>query len=55
VSKINAKWHLKNPMPKNPGFEQRLKWHKEHNKNCACRPGFPTKLLEEMKRKGITA
>ncbi|HJW97098.1 MAG TPA: hypothetical protein VJ485_02960 [archaeon] len=52
--KINAKWHLKNPMPKNPSFEQRVKWHKEHAKECACRP-IPEKLKEEMRKKGIRA
>ncbi|MBI5471646.1 MAG: nucleotidyltransferase family protein [Ignavibacteriae bacterium] len=25
-------------MPKNPTIEQRLKWHREHEKHCACRP-----------------
>ena len=47
---INAEWHKKNPMPKNPSFEQRMKWHKEHAKNCTCRP-IPEKLLKEMKVK----
>ena len=51
--KINKEWHLANKMPKNPTFEQRVKWHKEHNKNCQCRPGFPKKLAEEMKKRGI--
>ena len=51
MSKINAKWHLKNPMPKNPTFEQRVKWHREHAKECACRP-IPEKLLKEMKSRG---
>jgi hypothetical protein len=48
--KINAEWHKKNRMPKNASFEQRVKWHKEHAKNCACRP-IPEKLLKEMKVK----
>jgi hypothetical protein len=50
---INKEWHLKNKMPKNASFEQRIKWHREHNKNCNCHPGFPEKLKEEMKKKGI--
>src|SRR3989344_2376062 len=48
---INKEWHEKNKMPKNASFEERIKWHLEHNKNCSCRPGFPKKLEEEMKNK----
>jgi hypothetical protein len=51
---INAEWHKKNPMPRNPSLEQRLKWHKEHAKECACRP-IPENLAQGMKRKGIRA
>ena len=50
--KINKEWHLKNKMPKNPTFEQRVKWHLEHAKNCTCRP-IPDKLKEEMKKAKI--
>jgi hypothetical protein len=50
---INKEWHLKNKMLKKASFEERVKWHLAHNKNCSCRPGFPKKLAEEMKRKGI--
>jgi hypothetical protein len=50
---INKEWHLKNKMPKNASFEQKVKWHTEHNKNCSCHPGFPEKLKEEMMRKGL--
>jgi len=50
---INKEWHLKNKMQKNVSFEERVKWHSEHNKNCNCRHGFPKKLEEEMKKKGM--
>lgn len=50
---INKEWHLKNKMPKNATFEERVKWHIEHNKNCSCRPGFPKKLEDEIKKRGI--
>jgi hypothetical protein len=50
--KINKAWHEKNKMPKNPTFEQRVKWHLEHHKNCSCRP-IPAKLAEEMKKRGM--
>ncbi len=51
-SKINKEWHDKNKMPANPAFEEKVKWHKEHQKHCSCRP-IPARLAEEMKRKGI--
>ncbi len=47
--KINKEWHEKNRMPKNPTFEERVKWHLAHQKNCQCRP-IPEKLLQEMKK-----
>lgn len=53
MNKINADWHLKNKMPKNAGFEQRVEWHREHQKHCKCREGFPKKLAEEMKKRGM--
>jgi hypothetical protein len=49
---INKEWHLKNRMPKNPTVEQKLKWHLEHSKNCACRP-ITKELLKEIKKRGI--
>lgn len=53
TSKINKAWHLKNKMPVNATFEQRVEWHREHQKNCSCRPGYPKKLEEEMKKRGM--
>ncbi len=52
IPKLNKEWHLKNKMPEKPTFEERVKWHLEHVKHCACRP-IPAKLAEEMKKKGI--
>lgn len=49
---INKEWHLKNRMPKNPDFEEKARWHLEHQKHCSCRP-IPEKLLERMKAKRI--
>ncbi|HSB46581.1 MAG TPA: hypothetical protein VLD37_01100 [Candidatus Bilamarchaeum sp.] len=42
---MNAEWHLKNKMPKNPTLEQRIKWHRGHAKNCSCR-----KMPESIKK-----
>ena len=55
MGKINKEWHLKNKMPKNASFEQRVEWHRDHNPNCKCREGedFPAKLKEEMEKRGI--
>jgi hypothetical protein len=35
--KINKAWHEKNKMPKNATLDQKIKWHKEHQKSCGCR------------------
>ncbi|WP_341900852.1 hypothetical protein [Fluviicola taffensis] len=51
--KTNKEWHEKNKMPKNATFEQRVKWHLEHLKNCSCRP-IPKGLLNEMEEKNVT-
>ena len=51
--KLNKEWHLKHPMPENATLEQRIAWHLEHKKNCACRD-IPEKLKKEMaKRKKV--
>ena len=52
MGKINAAWHKKHIMPANATFEQRVKWHLAHQKNCSCRT-MPQKLAEEMKKKGM--
>ncbi|MCW3092303.1 MAG: hypothetical protein JWP81_3372 [Ferruginibacter sp.] len=50
--KLNKEWHLANVMPKNATLEQRIAWHLEHKKHCACRD-IPQKLQDAMKKKGI--
>jgi len=52
AKKLNKEWHQAHRMPVNPTFEQRVKWHLAHQKNCGCRP-IPPKLLKEMKSRGI--
>jgi len=47
VMKLNREWHLAHRMPKNATLEQRIAWHIEHKKNCACRD-IPEKLKMEM-------
>ena len=52
MQKLNAEWHRKNRIPKNPTIEQRIEWHLEHQKHCKCRP-IPEKLFMEMKKRNI--
>jgi len=35
---MNAEWHNQNVMPKHATAAQRVAWHTEHAKYCACRP-----------------
>ncbi len=35
---MNRDWHAAHPMPANPTREERIAWHVEHAKTCACRP-----------------
>jgi mutator protein MutT len=47
--KINKNWHRKNKMPKNATLNQRIQWHVDHARECACRPipkNIQDKLLE---------
>ncbi len=45
---INAEWHARHKMPKNPTLDQRVRWHLEHARHCGCRP-ISGSLLEEFK------
>jgi hypothetical protein len=49
---LNKEWHLTHPMPVNAALEQRIAWHIEHKKNCACRD-IPEKLKAEIKKRRI--
>lgn len=48
--KINADWHRKHRMPKNPTLDERIEWHIEHAKHCACRE-MPAKIKEAIKKR----
>jgi hypothetical protein len=45
---INAAWHARHPMPRNPTVEKRIAWHLAHQNACACRP-IPSSLQEHMR------
>ena len=47
MGKINKKWHLKNPMPKKATINQRIQWHADHARECACR-SIPEKIKARM-------
>lgn len=49
MGRINKEWHLASKMPKNPTFEQRVEWHKRHQKNCACRTDLPPDIERAIK------
>lgn len=34
---MNKLWHAQNKMPPRATLKQRIEWHKEHQKHCACR------------------
>ena len=34
---LNKIWHRNNRMPAKATLEQRITWHSEHQKHCACR------------------
>jgi hypothetical protein len=48
--RLNAEWHRLHRMPANPTMDQRIVWHREHAKHCACRP-VPKPVLDEIARR----
>jgi hypothetical protein len=35
---MNTEWHEQHVMPANATLDERVAWHREHAKHCACRP-----------------
>jgi hypothetical protein len=48
---MNREWHKQHAMPSGATEKQRIEWHMEHTKNCACRP-FPQRLLAKLSEDG---
>ena len=46
---LNAEWHARHPMPRGATMQQRIQWHLDHQRHCACRP-IPRKLQALMAR-----
>ena len=44
---MNREWHDMHKMPEKATVNERIQWHMEHAKNCACRP-IPEGLLAKM-------
>ena len=47
---INREWHSKYKMPPKATLNQRIQWHVDHARECACRP-IPTNLLKLLKER----
>jgi hypothetical protein len=48
---MNREWHQENKMPAMATVKERIEWHIEHKKNCACRP-IPNGLLAKLEMQG---
>ena len=46
---MNEAWHRKNRMPRNATMAQRVKWHKEHARECGCRE-MPESVRKDIGR-----
>jgi hypothetical protein len=44
---MNKEWHKQHTMPTRATEKERIEWHLEHTKNCACRP-FPPGLMAKL-------
>ena len=53
MGRINAAWHRANRMPARATLDQRVAWHLEHLRACACRTDLPATILAELKRRGV--
>lgn len=51
---MNRAWHEAHPMPKNATLDQRVEWHLEHAKECACRD-LPESVKAELARRASAA
>ena len=47
---VDVEWHSKNRLPDNPTLDERVRWHIEHARRCACNPSDGD-ILEELKKK----
>jgi hypothetical protein len=45
--KMNREWHEQHKIPQGATQEERIAWHMEHARHCACRP-IPEGLIAKM-------
>ena len=51
---LNRPWHEAHRLPARATFEERARWHLEHQQACGCRP-IPVHLANEMRERGMLA
>jgi hypothetical protein len=51
-ARINKAWHEKNLMPKKATYEDRVRWHLGHSRNCRCRE-MPEDIRKELMRRKL--
>jgi hypothetical protein len=44
---MNTEWHKRHVLSRAATLDERIAWHREHQKQCACRP-IPAKLKERL-------
>jgi hypothetical protein len=47
---MNRTWHEKHKMPSPATLQQRIAWHRAHQRHCACR-GVPASLRSYIEAK----
>jgi hypothetical protein len=47
---MNKLWHEQNKMPPKATLEQRIQWHTEHQRHCACREAPKDCCLPPLKK-----
>ncbi|WP_181954732.1 hypothetical protein [Chitinophaga lutea] len=50
--KLNKEWHQAHRMPVNATLDQRVAWHLEHARHCACRE-MPEKIKAEIRKRKL--
>lgn len=50
MGKVNREWHLAHVLGQHAPLDERVRWHLEHAKECACREIPPTVAAEIQRR-----
>ncbi len=50
--KTNKEWHQAHRMPANATLDQRVAWHLEHARHCACRE-MPENIKAEIRKRKL--